>query len=295
MKNIHNGGFTMEFNQIGVIGSGTMGGAIAHQAAICGFEVVLVDVDQRFLDRAQARMEKLMDRSISKGKLTEDDKSAILSRIKRTTSMSDVRDCDVVIEAIIEDLDAKKDIFQQLDEILKPEALIASNTSSMSITELASSTNRPEQVAGMHFFNPPQVMKLVEVIRGYKTSDETVSVFKELAIAMKKEPIEVKKDVPGFIVNRIMIPQFIEAIRLVEEGVATPEDIDKAVTLGLNYPMGPFTLQDYAGVDIGLHVMDYFYEEFKDQRFAAPLTLRNLVRAGRVGKKAGAGWYDYNN
>ncbi|MDR4887358.1 3-hydroxyacyl-CoA dehydrogenase family protein [Fredinandcohnia sp. QZ13] len=285
----------MELNQIGVIGSGTMGGAIAHQAAICGFDVVLVDVDQRFLDHAQARMEKLMDRSISKGKLTQDEKSAILSRIKLTTNMADVGDCEAVIEAIIEDLDAKKEIFQQLDEILKPSALIASNTSSMSITVLASATNRPEQVAGMHFFNPPQVMRLVEVIRGYKTSDETVSVFKELAIAMKKEPIEVKKDVPGFIVNRIMIPQFIEAIRLVEEGVATPEDIDKAVTLGLNYPMGPFTLQDYAGVDIGLHVMDYFYEEFKDQRFAAPLTLRNLVRAGRVGKKAGAGWYDYNS
>jgi 3-hydroxybutyryl-CoA dehydrogenase len=184
-------------------------------------------------------------------------------------------------------------VFHQLDEILRPDALIASNTSSMSITVLASATNRPEQVAGMHFFNPPQVMKLVEVVRGYKTSDETVMKLKELSFALKKEPIEVKKDVPGFIVNRIMIPQFIEAIRLVEEGVASPEDIDKAVTLGLNYPMGPFTLQDFAGVDIGLHVMDYFYEEFKDQRFAAPLTLRNLVRAGRVGKKAGAGWYDY--
>jgi 3-hydroxybutyryl-CoA dehydrogenase len=147
----------------------------------------------------------------------------------------------------------------------------------------------------MHFFNPPQLMKLVEVVRGYKTSDETVEQTKEFARKLKKEPVEVKKDSPGFIVNRIMIPQFIEAIRLVEEGVASMEDIDKAVTLGLNYPMGPFTLQDFAGVDIGLHVMDYFYEEFKDDRFAAPLLLRQLVRAGRLGRKTGAGFYDYDD
>ncbi len=279
---------------IGVVGSGTMGGAIAHQAAISGFTVILRDVEQRFLDNALARMQKLMDRQITKGKLTEEQKVEIIQRITFTTNLEDMNDCGVVIEAIIEDLEAKKEVFRNLDEILRPEAIIASNTSSMSITDIASATNRPERVAGMHFFNPPQVMKLVEVVRGYETSDETVKELKKLSIDFNKEPIEVKKDTPGFIVNRIMIPQFIEAIRLVEEGVASPEDIDKAVTLGLNYPMGPFTLQDYAGVDIGLHVMDYFYEEFKDSRFAAPLTLRNLVRAGRVGKKAGAGWYDYN-
>jgi 3-hydroxybutyryl-CoA dehydrogenase len=283
----------MSDKQIGVVGSGTMGGAIAHQAAICGFDVVLRDVEQRYLENALTRMGKLMDKSIEKGKLNPNEKEKILSRIKVTTKLEDLKECDVVIEAIIEDLEAKKEVFHQLDEILRSDALIASNTSSMSITVLAGATKRPEQVAGMHFFNPPQVMKLVEIVRGYQTSDETVRALKELSITLKKEPIEVKKDVPGFIVNRIMIPQFIEAIRLVEEGVASPEDIDKAVTLGLNYPMGPFTLQDFAGVDIGLHVMDYFYEEFKDQRFAAPLTLRNLVRAGRVGKKVGAGWYDY--
>ncbi|MFC0558345.1 3-hydroxyacyl-CoA dehydrogenase family protein [Halalkalibacter alkalisediminis] len=279
---------------IGVVGSGTMGGAIAHQTAISGFKVILRDVEQRFLDNALARMQKLMDRQIAKGKLTEEQKAEITERITFTTKLEDMKDCGVVIEAIIEDLEAKKAVFHSLDEILRPEAIIASNTSSMSITDIASATNRPDRVAGMHFFNPPQVMKLVEVVRGYETSDETVKELKKLSIDFNKEPIEVKKDTPGFIVNRIMIPQFIEAIRLVEEGVASPEDIDKAVTLGLNYPMGPFTLQDYAGVDIGLHVMDYFYEEFKDSRFAAPLTLRNLVRAGRVGKKSGAGWYDYN-
>jgi 3-hydroxybutyryl-CoA dehydrogenase len=280
--------------KIGVVGSGTMGGAIAHQAALSGFNVVLQDLEQRFLDHAVTRMETFMDKSINKGKMTVDQKLEVFERITFTISLEDMRECDVVIEAIIEDLEAKKQAFSQLDSILKPEAIIASNTSSMSITEIAAATQRPERVAGMHFFNPPQVMKLVEVVRGYKTSDETVKELKKLSIDFNKEPIEVKKDTPGFIVNRIMIPQFIEAVRLVEEGVATPEDIDKAVTLGLNYPMGPFALQDFAGVDIGLHVMDYFYKEFKDSRFAAPLTLRNLVRAGRVGKKAGAGWYDYN-
>lgn len=283
----------MEMKKIGVVGSGTMGGAIAHQAAMTSFDVVLCDVEQQFLERAIGRMEKWMSRAIDKGKMNAKEKEEVIERVTTTTSIKDLTDCDVVIEAIIEDLDAKKEVFRQLDQILKPEALIASNTSSMSITVLAEATDRPDRVAGMHFFNPPQIMKLVEVIRGYKTSDDTIKKLKKLAIDLHKEPIEVKKDTPGFIVNRIMIPQFIEAIRLVEEGVATPEDIDKAVTLGLNYPMGPFTLQDYAGVDIGLHVMDYFYEEFKDSRFAAPLTLRNLVRAGRIGKKVGEGWYDY--
>ncbi|KKB38006.1 3-hydroxyacyl-CoA dehydrogenase family protein [Bacillus thermotolerans] len=279
---------------IGVVGSGTMGGAIAHQAALSGFNVVLRDVEERFLVNAQARMEKFMDKAIQKGKLSPEQKDKTIERILFTTNLEDMRECDVVIEAIIEDLEAKKEVFRTLDGILPEEVIIASNTSSMSITDIAAATNRPSRVAGMHFFNPPQVMKLVEVVRGYETNDETVEELKKLSVELGKEPIEVKKDTPGFIVNRIMIPQFIEAIRLVEEGVASPEDIDKAVTLGLNYPMGPFTLQDFAGVDIGLHVMDYFYEEFKDSRFAAPLTLKNLVRAGRLGKKTGAGWYDYN-
>jgi 3-hydroxybutyryl-CoA dehydrogenase len=163
----------------------------------------------------------------------------------------------------------------------------------MSITEIAAATQHPERVAGMHFFNPAQLMKLVEVVRGYQTSDETVEELKALSKQLTKEPVEVKKDTPGFIVNRIMIPQFIEAIKLLEEGVASAEDIDKAVTLGLNYPMGPFTLQDFAGVDIGYHVMEYFKEEFNDDHFAPPLLLKQLVRAGRYGKKTGAGFYDY--
>src|SRR5699024_475232 len=239
---------------IGVVGSGAMGGSIAHQAAISGFHVILHDIEPNFLVRSLERMEKFIDKSIKKGKMDQSQKEAITERNTFTTNLEDMKDCYIVIEAIIENLDAKRDVFSKLDSILAPEAIFASNTSSMSITAIAEATNRPELIAGMHFFNPPQVMKLVEVVRGVKTNDETVKELKKLSRDLNKEPIEVKKDTPGFIVNRIMIPQFIEAIRLAEEGVASPEDIDKAVTLGLNYPMGPFTLQDYAGVDIGLHV-----------------------------------------
>jgi len=235
-----------------------------------------------------------MAKSVARGKMTEEQKQETLARIKTTTDMNDMKEADIVIEAVIEDLELKKEVFRQLDEIVPENVILATNTSSMSITVIASATKRPERVAGLHFFNPAQIMKLVEVVRGYGTCDETVEELKEFSKALTKEPIEVKKDTPGFIVNRIMIPQFIEAIRLLEEGVASAEDIDKAVTLGLNYPMGPFTLQDYAGVDIGLHVMEYLKEEFNDDRFAPPLLIKQLVRAGRVGQKAGAGFYDYN-
>ncbi|MFI8492377.1 3-hydroxyacyl-CoA dehydrogenase family protein [Peribacillus butanolivorans] len=279
---------------IGVVGSGTMGGGIAHQAALSGFKVILCDVEDRFLDNAINRMETFMDKSVARGKMKEEQKPEVLGRITTTTNLEDLKEANFVIEAIIENLEAKKAIFSQLDNVLGEEAIIATNTSSMSITVIAGATKRPEKVAGMHFFNPAQIMKLVEVVRGYNTSDDTVSKLMELSRAFGKEPIEVKKDSPGFIVNRIMIPQFIEAIRLAEEGVASYEDIDKAVKLGLNYPMGPFELQDFAGVDIGLHVMDYFYDEFKDSRFAAPQLIRQIVNAGRTGKKAGAGFYDHD-
>ncbi|NNU82820.1 3-hydroxybutyryl-CoA dehydrogenase [Geobacillus sp. BMUD] len=280
---------------IGIVGAGTMGSGIANLAALSGFNVILVDIDEPMLQKARSRMEAFMDKSVAKGKLTTEQKHEALERVKGSTNLQEMRQADVIIEAVIENMEVKKEVFSQLDNIAAEHTILATNTSSMSITEIASATNRPSQVVGMHFFNPPQLMKLVEVVRGYKTSDETVEQAKELARKLGKEPVEVKKDSPGFIVNRIMIPQFIEAIRLVEEGVASMEDIDKAVTLGLNYPMGPFTLQDFAGVDIGLHVMDYFYEEFKDDRFAAPLLLRQLVRSGRLGRKTGAGFYDYDD
>jgi 3-hydroxybutyryl-CoA dehydrogenase len=283
----------MAIQTIGIVGAGSMGSGIANLAAMNGFQVILRDIQEHFLDNALKRMDQFMSKSVSKGKLTEEQKQETLERIQTTTTLEDMKNADVVIEAVIENLDLKKEVFSQLDQIMPEEVILATNTSSMSITEIAAATNRPERVAGMHFFNPAQLMKLVEVVRGYQTSDETVEELKTLSKQLSKEPVEVKKDSPGFIVNRIMIPQFIEAIKLLEEGVASAEDIDKAVTLGLNYPMGPFTLQDFAGVDIGYYVMEYLKEELNNNQFAPPLLLKQLVRAGRLGKKSGAGFYDY--
>lgn len=283
----------MSIQTIGVVGAGSMGTGIANLAAINGFNVVLRDIEERFLESALNRMSKFMDKSVTRGKLTEEQKQEALSCIQTTTSLEDFKDVDLVIEAVIEDLDLKKEVFSALDKIVREGVILTTNTSSMSITEIAAATNRPELVAGMHFFNPAQIMKLVEVVRGYKTSDETVQQLKAVSKKLSKEPVEVKKDSPGFIVNRIMLPQFIEAIRLVQEGVASYEDIDKAVKLGLNYPMGPFELQDFAGVDIGYHVMEYFKEEFSENYYAPPLLLKQIVKAGRLGKKTGAGFYDY--
>lgn len=284
----------MGISTVGVVGAGSMGRGIANLAAINGYNVILRDIKDEYLQNALQRMDKFMSKSVERGKMTAEQKAEALARIQTTTKLEDLKAADIVIEAVIEDLDLKKEVFAQLDEILPEGVILATNTSSMSITVIAEATKRPERVAGMHFFNPAQIMKLVEVVRGFKTSDETIAELKEFSKSLKKEPIEVKKDIPGFIVNRIMTPQFIEAIKLLEEGVATAEDIDKAVTLGLNYPMGPFTLQDYAGVDIGYYVMEYFTKEFNDNRWAPPLLLKQLVRAGRLGRKTGAGFYDYN-
>ncbi|MDG5788849.1 3-hydroxyacyl-CoA dehydrogenase family protein [Evansella sp. AB-P1] len=283
----------MSIKTVGIVGAGAMGSGIANQAAICGFQVILRDIEEEYLQRARNKMDKFMDKSISKGKMTPEEKAQVFDRIQTTTRLEELESADLVIEAVIEDLEVKKNVFSNLCDMLPDHVILATNTSSMSITEIAKTTNRPDRVAGMHFFNPAQIMKLVEVVRGFNTSDETVNELMEFSRQLRKEPIEVKKDTPGFIVNRIMIPQFIEAIKLLEEGVASAEDIDKAVTLGLNYPMGPFTLQDFAGVDIGYHVMEYFKEEFNDDRFAPPFFIKQLVRAGRLGKKSGAGFYDY--
>lgn len=284
----------MEVKKIAVLGAGAMGGGIAQVAAQAGFDVVLSDVDRAFVDRAVGRMNNFLAKSVEKGKMTAEQKDAVLARIVPTTGLDDFGDADLVIEAIIENLEVKKEAFARLDQVVKPEACLATNTSSMSITLIAACTRRPEKVAGMHFFNPPPLMKLVEVIRGYATSDETVRVLSGVAARMGKTTVEVKKDSPGFVVNRILMAQFIEAIRLVEEGVATPQDVDTAVKLGLNYPMGPFELQDFTGVDIGYHVANYFCEEFKDMRWNPPLALKELIRAGRLGRKTGAGWFEYD-
>ncbi|OAT85247.1 3-hydroxyacyl-CoA dehydrogenase family protein [Desulfotomaculum copahuensis] len=283
----------MEMKQIGVLGAGAMGGGIAQVAAVAGYQVILYDAVPGQVDRATGRMDGFFKKSVEKGKMTEAERAAVLERIRPAAGMDDFAQADLVIEAIIEDPVAKKEAFAQLDDICKPEACLVSNTSSISITTIAAATGRPAKVAGMHFFNPPPLMKLVEVIRGYFTADDTVQLVSAVAREMGKTPIEVKKDSPGFVVNRILLAQFAEAIRLLEEGVASVEDIDRAVKLGLNYPMGPFELQDFTGVDIGYHVLNYFYDEFKDMRWNPPQALKALIRAGRLGRKSGAGWYEY--
>ena len=283
----------MEIVRIGVVGAGAMGSGIAHVAAQSGFQVILRDVTDAALDKALGRMRALDERSIAKGRLTAEEAAAAMGRIEKTTAMDRFAEADLVVEAVFEDFQAKQDVFTQLDRICRPEVIIASNTSSMSITELANSTGRPQQVAGMHFFNPVQVMKLVEVIRGYHTSDATIATCREIAHRLGKETVEVKKDSPGFIVNRILMPMFAEAMLLLEEGAATPEEIDKAVRLGLNHPMGPLTLADFTGLDVDLNVMEYFYREFQNPKYAPPQILKRLVRAGRLGNKTGAGFHDH--
>ncbi len=284
----------MEIKVVGVLGAGTMGNGIAQLASQAGYNVIMRDIEDRFVEGGLKNIEKFLSKSVEKGKMTEEQKKAILGRIKGTTRMEDLMEADFVIEAVFEDLELKKNLFKQLDELTRSHAILTTNTSSMSVTEIAMSTKRPAKVAGMHFFNPAPLMRLVEVIRGYETSDETVSIVMEMARKMGKEPVEVKKDTPGFIVNRLMIPHMIEAIKMAEEGIASIEDIDKAVKLGLNYPMGPFELMDLTGVDIALHVTEYLYRELnKESKWSAPTLLRSMIRAGKLGRKTGAGWYKY--
>ncbi len=282
----------MDNRIIAVVGAGSMGNGIAQVAAQAGYLVVMRDVEERFVQNGLKAIEKFLAKSVEKGKMTESQKQDIRGRIKGTTRMEDLKEADFVIEAIFEDLALKKSVFQQLDELTRPEVVLATNTSSMSITEIAMSTRRPERVAGMHFFNPAPLMKLVEVIRGFHTSDETTRTVMDMARKMGKEAVEVKKDTPGFIVNRLMIPHLIEAVKILEEGVASIEDIDKAVKMGLNYPMGPFELMDMTGSDIVLHVTEYLYKELnKESKWSSPTLLKSMTRAGMLGKKTGRGWY----
>jgi len=283
----------MEIKKIGVVGAGTMGNGIAQIASQIGCNVVMRDIETRFVEGGMKSIDKFLSRSVERGKMTAEEKDAIIGRIKGTTDMADLKDVDFVIEAVIEDLDLKKRVFKELDELLRPEVILATNTSSMSITEIAASTSRPDKVCGMHFFNPVPLMRLVEIIRGYTTSDETITITRELARRMGKVTVEVKKDSPGFIVNRIMIPHMLEAIKIVEEGIATIEDVDTAVKNGLNYPMGPFELMDLTGIDIAYFVTEYFYKELnKESKWVAPNLLKTMIRAGKLGKKTGGGWYN---
>ncbi len=279
--------------KIFVIGAGTMGSGIVQAFAQKGYEVIVRDIKDEFVDRGIATINKNLSKLVAKGKVTEEFKENVLSKITGTTDLNLAADCDLVIEAAVENMEIKKDIFSQLDKICKVETILASNTSSLSITEVASATNRPDRVIGMHFFNPATIMKLVEVIKGMTTSQETFDKVKELSFAIGKEPVEVA-EAPGFVVNRILIPMINEAVGIFAEGVASVEDIDTAMKLGANHPMGPLALGDLIGLDVCLAIMDVLYNETGDTKYRAHSLLRKYVRAGWLGRKSGKGFYDYN-
>jgi 3-hydroxybutyryl-CoA dehydrogenase len=292
----------MDIRTVGVVGAGLMGSGIVEQVARCGYDVVVREVDEVTVGRGRQRVENSMSRGVQRGKLSEDERSAALERIEWTTDLSDLHKCDLVIEAAVENLDLKRQIFAELDQITRPAVILASNTSSVSITALAGATRsdhssngnvRREKVAGAHFFNPVPVMKLLELVRGLETSDDTIETLRRFGESLGKKVI-VAKDTPGFIVNCLLVPYLLDAVRMVEHGVATREDIDTGMTLGTNVPMGPLTLLDFVGIDTTLFIADVMYEEFRDARYAAPPLLRKMVIAGQHGRKSGRGFYEYS-
>ena len=276
-----------------VIGGGTMGLDIAQVFAKKGFDVVVRDIKDEIIKASEARLNKGLDKLVAKGKLDEAGKAAITGKITFTTDLGLAADADLVVEAAIENLDIKKSIFAELDKICKPETILASNTSSISITAIAAATGRADRFIGMHFFNPATVMKLVEVIRGANTSDETFKAIYDLSVEIGKEPVEVA-EAPGFVVNKILVPMINEACDLLYTGVATAEGIDTAMKLGANHPMGPRALGDLIGLDVCLAIMDTLYNETHDPKYRASLLMRKLVRAGHLGRKTGKGFFDYS-
>jgi 3-hydroxybutyryl-CoA dehydrogenase len=282
----------VDIKTIGVVGAGQMGNGIAQVAARAGYSVVLRDVEDRFLERGLATIGKSLGRDVEKGRLTEDEKAAIERRIVTTTNLEPFVDVDFAIEAIVEDLDAKVDLFRAVDRIVRPGVILASNTSSISITKLAARTSRPEAFIGMHFMNPVPVMKLVEIIRGAATADETFDATRTMAERMEKVAVEVN-DAPGFVSNRVLMPMINEAIFALYEGVGTAEAIDSVMKLGMNHPMGPLTLADFIGLDTCLAIMNVLYEGFNDSKYRPCPLLKKYVDAGWLGRKAGRGFYTY--
>jgi 3-hydroxybutyryl-CoA dehydrogenase len=282
----------MEIRRVGIVGAGTMGNGIAHVFARSGYSVVLCDVEQRFLERGLATITKNLDREVAKNKISAEDKASALKKIEPVTDRSKLADCDFIVEAATEKFEIKTEIFRDLDRLARPEVTLASNTSSISITKLAALTKRPDKVIGMHFFNPVPVMKLVEVIRGLATSQETFSETRELAVKLDKTPVEVN-DAPGFVSNRVLMPLLNEAMYAVMEGVATPEAVDEVFKLGMAHPMGPLTLADFIGLDVCLDIMRVMLDGLGDPKYRPCPLLIKMVDAGWLGRKSGRGFYKY--
>jgi 3-hydroxybutyryl-CoA dehydrogenase len=282
----------MDIKKVGVVGCGLMGGGIAQTCAQSSYQVTVSEINDELLNKGLGAIRKTLAKSVEKGKLTKEDEEATLGRLKGTTNTGDFADCDIVVEAAVENMELKKKIFADLDGICRPDIVLATNTSCLSITEIAAATKRPDKVIGTHFFNPVPVMKLLEVVTTIVSSEETLATARAFGESLGKNVI-VAKDTPAFIVNRILTPMMLEAIRLYEAGVATREDIDTGITLGLNHPMGPLTLADFVGLDTMYFITEAMYEETKDPKFAAPLLLRRMVKAGHLGRKTGKGFYDY--
>jgi 3-hydroxybutyryl-CoA dehydrogenase len=282
-----------DIKKVAVIGSGTMGSGIAQVVASNDREVLLIDISDAALDRGIKAIEKSLGRLVKKEVITQKDSNSILSKIVKTTDFEEAGDVDLVIEAVFEDMDVKKEIYNKLDNITREDVVLATNTSSLPIVEIAVSTGRADKIVGMHFFNPAPLMKLVEIIRTLTTSEETVQFAYDFALALGKEPV-MTKDSPGFIVNRILIPMLNEAVFAYQDAVGSAEDIDKAMKLGTNQPIGPLALIDLIGLDVTLDVMDTFYREFQDSKFRAAPLLRQMVRAGWLGRKSGKGFFDYS-
>ncbi len=282
----------MTIQKVMVIGAGQMGSGIAQVCAMAGYDVYMNDLKQEFLDRGLTGITKNLGRSVEKGRMTEDEKVAVLGRLQTTTALEDAKHVDIVIEAAVENMDIKKKIFAELDQHAPAHTILATNTSSLPITEIAAATGRPEKVIGMHFMNPVPVMKLVEIIRGLQTADEVYGAIEDMTKKLSKVPVEVN-DFPGFVSNRVLMPMINEAIFTVYEGVATPESIDEVMKLGMNHPMGPLTLADFIGLDTCLYIMETLHEGFGDDKYRPCPLLRKYVKAGWLGRKTGRGFYTY--